>query len=142
VKTRLRAAGLIAIAAVATATFSYGVHLRGELKSKAEWSILQSADFNHRESSDTSNVFLTSDASYHLAGIINSRQKPILSPRPKVDRIWILLDSKYPPFVKILGMEGDDFTISRMEFDKIMAFTPVNPDVATVLSRHIKSREL
>lgn len=138
VKRRLRAIILAAIAAVAAAAFSYGVHFRREFKSKAEWSVLQSAEFNNRQNSDISHLVLISDAPYHLAGIINSAQKATLSPPPKVDRIWILLDSKYPPVVKILDMEGTDFAISRIEFDKIMAFAPVNPEVASVLRKHIR----
>jgi hypothetical protein len=137
-KTPLKAATVIGVAALAVATFSYGIHIHREFQSKAEWSVLQAADFNNRQSSDASNLVLVSDASYHLVGVINKGVKPALSQPPKVDRVWILLDSKYPPVVKALAAEGNDFTISRTEFDKIMGYARVDPKVASLLSKHVR----
>ncbi len=137
-RTPLKAVVLLAIAILAIVAFSYGFHIHREFQSKAEWSVLQAADFNNRQSSNSSNLLLMADGAYHLAGIITRGQKPILSPLPRADRAWILLDPKYPPAVKILATEGRDFGISRTEFDEITAYTRVNPEVASVLSSHLE----
>jgi hypothetical protein len=137
-KSLLKAAAVIAVAVLAVATFSYGIHIHREFQSKVEWSVLQAADLNNRQNPDAANVILYSDSAYHLAGIINTGKKPLLSDPPKVDRVWILLDAKYPPRVKVLNSDGADFRITKSELERITAYTRINPDVASVLSEHIR----
>src|SRR5689334_5266066 len=131
-KLHLKPALINALVVVASiGIFSYALHLHRDFQAKVEWSVLQAADLNNRHNSDPSNLILYSDSEYHLAGIINTGEKPILSEPPKVDRVWILLDSKYPPTVKILHTEGADFSLTKADFEKITGYTRVNPDVAS-----------
>jgi hypothetical protein len=137
-KRALCAAGIVLFAVLAGITTSYGLFLHRQFQSKVEWSVLQAADAKYRRNSNTSNVILYADSEYHLAGIINAGKKPILSDPSKVDRVWILLDSKYPPVVKILNTEGADYNVSKSELEKILAYTKVNLEVTSVLSKHIR----
>jgi hypothetical protein len=106
-KRHLKPAFLIALVVLACIGISsYALHLHREFQAKVEWSVLQAADLNNRNNSEPSNVILYSDSQHHLAGIINAGEKPVLSEHAEVDRVWILLDPKYPPAVKILDTEG------------------------------------
>lgn len=137
-KKPLSAAGIAAFAVLAGIMMSYGLFLHRQFQSKVEWSVLQAADAKYRRNPDTSNIILYSDSEYHLAGIINTGKKPVLSGPTKVARVWVLLDSKYPPIVKILDTERADFSVSKSELERILAYTRVNPEVTSVLSKHMR----
>jgi hypothetical protein len=112
--------------------------IRAEQGSKREWSILQAYELQNRSNKSTKNTILVSDSGYRLVGIINEGTTQPLVPRPEVDRLWILLNPKYPPYLKILGPSNAKYHITNDELTLLTRNSRTNVLVANELAKHIK----
>jgi len=56
---------------------------------------------------------------------------------PRVARVWIFLDSRYPPYEKILDEEEAQFQISPEELKSVLAFAKTDPEIELELRKHL-----
>ena len=95
-----------------------------ELFSKEEWSILQSVEYQYRDSSSGDHLMLIEQCGKHLAGVLSTQWS---------QRLWILLDPDHKPFVKQLPR--GDYHIDSTEFQRIFAFWKIHPEVQSALKK-------
>lgn len=105
--------------------------------SKTEWSILQDREYSTRGSTNADNIVLSSESGYHVVGIVRHGPPEVLSPQPRVDRVWVLLDAKYPPLKKILSDEQAQFQITPAELRAVLAYAKTNAVIAQELTKHV-----
>ena len=93
---------------------------------KHEWSILQSLEAAHREQTISDLEFLDHDY-YHIACVPSSASG---------NRVWIMLDPHNPPYYK--QMPHDDYSLSREQYDKIIATRQATSTVEEALLSHVR----
>jgi hypothetical protein len=115
----------------------WGMRWRRDWMSKVEWSILQNQEYSTRGSTNTENILLSSESGYHVVGIVRRGPPEVLSPQPQVDRVWVLLDAKYPPLKKILSDEQAEFQVTPAELRAILAYAKTNAAISQELTKHV-----
>jgi hypothetical protein len=108
--------------------FSPVIGGENELFSKGEWSILQSVEYQYRDSSSGDHLLLIEQSGKHLAGVLSTQGG---------QRLWILLDPDHKPFVKQLPK--GDYHINSTEFQRIIAFGEIHPEVQSALKKSVQA---
>lgn len=98
-----------------------------ELASKAEWSILQNTESQHRNTA-TGRIEIVKAGGHSLAGI---------STPGNGKKIWVMLDPRTPPYYKQLPQGS--FSLSREELNQILASGEVSSTVGSCLQSHLNS---
>jgi hypothetical protein len=98
----------------------------GELQSKQEWSILQTAEFQHRTGVSASQRVATYVyEGYRAVGIAADDSQR---------RVWILLNPRFEPLVK--EMPAASYHLTRAELDQILRDGNVRAEVV----EHLKGK--
>ena len=100
-----------------------------ELQSKREWSVLQAVELEQRARSISNNPIIITNEGCVIAGLLSE---------DKHNRIWLLLNPRFEPFVKQIP-EGD-FWITEKDFEMILK-TTVHRKVLDTLKMHLSPRD-
>ena len=93
---------------------------------KHEWSILQSLEATHRDS-PISDLELSQYQEYYIVCIPGGGD---------AKRIWVMLNPRNPPFYKQLP--GGSYSLSRQQYDQIIAMHHMTSTVEDVLESHVQ----
>lgn len=115
-----------AVIAGVTLTVSTGLSQSSELAAKPEVSLLQGVEFRNRGKSPGVRLLVDKRGDYCSAGILATDGKT---------RVWILLRSTEPPFVKKLP--DLDYRITQQEIDRLGSECSVSNEVAAELRSHL-----
>ena len=131
-KTRVLLLPVLALAFVVIVVAVFYVRMlcmtdgRESFGDKREWSILQVLEDTHRNMPIADIEFPERDG-YHFASLQSTLSRK---------RVWIMLDPHSPPFYKQLP--HDDYSLSREQYDKIIATRHTTSTVEEVLSSHVR----
>ncbi|KAB8194406.1 hypothetical protein FKV24_005775 [Lysobacter maris] len=92
---------------------------------KHEWSILQAYEYQNRDLDLSSGTIVKIHEDYCLLGVVSSSNRP--------QRIWVLMNPKFEPFLK--RVPDEPVAITRAEYDGLPKRCRSNKRVESVIVR-------